>query len=650
MRWMAALAFFLVQNQGLAQVAVCPLDGDVEGAVRQAIVDVLTLSGGRILSFEGVEKAVAKSADGNGFSLENLLLLSRSLSAETIVWGRVEEYSNLSLSIKGSVEGWKLRLYRFDQNSRTIEAYSKLVAGIPRERALKGLIDYWGSKFWSKNPDMEDAEIAYLGAGKNSPDEPSSSFMSDRGQKIKRDVDRDSQAGQDKEMFGFIIFKPPLKNKKRWTVFDSLSADYRQMIRPSELYPVATATIPPGWPHYEGKLRVALRSGQPESIPSVSPRMKVASYYPGPEQGIKLYRDQADNYYLIADRNAVVDFTYHVGGEPQYEDGRLPDDVEFINLAAEQCASLPVTVREKAAMAVETMGLEKKESPAIIVQDLVAYYNSFDANKEIPQDEPDTYLAITLSKAGVCRHRAFSFFITATFLGIPARIVENEIHAFVEVNLSNSGWHRLDLGGGAARVNYSQGTDVVVEEAVLSQVGVEKAGGKDVGERRGIGKLAEAIIVGIMAIQGGDPNRWLVLVGTGIGLVLMIYLIQRWPRSHRAAMVETPDREIELESREYTTFQIHVEVIRTFEATLVQAMRSYPPGTTYREFVFHAGQKYPTVSSALEEALRIYERIRYGGGEVTQQISQRLAELLNSVQKVLAVSHEQSDTSAGKEL
>ena len=64
----------------------------------------------------------------------------------------------------------------------------------------------------------------------------------------------------------------------------------------------------------------------------------------------------------------------------------------------------------------------------------------------------DIYLDLALSKKGVCRHRAFAFLVTALNLGIPARMVVNEAHAWVEV-FDGTLWHRIDLGGAALNLD-----------------------------------------------------------------------------------------------------------------------------------------------------------------------------------------------------
>ncbi len=51
----------------------------------------------------------------------------------------------------------------------------------------------------------------------------------------------------------------------------------------------------------------------------------------------------------------------------------------------------------------------------------------------------------------MCRHRAFAFLVTALGIGVPARMVVNEAHAWVEVSDSKL-WHRIDLGGAASNL------------------------------------------------------------------------------------------------------------------------------------------------------------------------------------------------------
>jgi hypothetical protein len=73
----------------------------------------------------------------------------------------------------------------------------------------------------------------------------------------------------------------------------------------------------------------------------------------------------------------------------------------------------------------------------------------------------ELYEALVRAQRGVCRHRAYAFVVTARSLGLPARFVANEAHAFVEVWLPgrSAGWLRIDLGGGAAGLRVLGGGD-----------------------------------------------------------------------------------------------------------------------------------------------------------------------------------------------
>jgi transglutaminase superfamily protein len=71
----------------------------------------------------------------------------------------------------------------------------------------------------------------------------------------------------------------------------------------------------------------------------------------------------------------------------------------------------------------------------------------------------DIYRDLCDSQAGVCRHRAFAFMITANAIGIPTRYVQNEAHAFVEVWFPERAWQRIDLGGAALRMEVTGADD-----------------------------------------------------------------------------------------------------------------------------------------------------------------------------------------------
>jgi hypothetical protein len=113
---------------------------------------------------------------------------------------------------------------------------------------------------------------------------------------------------------------------------------------------------------------------------------------------------------------------------------------------------LPPSLRDAARDVLTSLGLSRRVSPREAVTTLVAHFRAFAPSDDLPaaRQAVELYRELSLSKKGVCRHRAFAFVITSLALGLPARFVRNEAHAWVEVS-DGSIWHRIDLGGAAGR-------------------------------------------------------------------------------------------------------------------------------------------------------------------------------------------------------
>ena len=110
---------------------------------------------------------------------------------------------------------------------------------------------------------------------------------------------------------------------------------------------------------------------------------------------------------------------------------------------------------------------------------LVAFFRSFrQKSMDVEADASlgSVYLVICRQQAGVCRHRALCFVVTALAEGIVARYLTSDTHAWVEVQVPQSKsratlwakglgvkpvprWHRIDLGGGAATIMQKEHPD-----------------------------------------------------------------------------------------------------------------------------------------------------------------------------------------------
>lgn len=87
---------------------------------------------------------------------------------------------------------------------------------------------------------------------------------------------------------------------------------------------------------------------------------------------------------------------------------------------------------------------------ALKISWLINYFNGFE-NKELttisPNATPQEIMnAVMEERAGVCRHGATAFTAAAKEIGLTARLVTNDVHAFVEVFYNNK-WQRYDFGG-----------------------------------------------------------------------------------------------------------------------------------------------------------------------------------------------------------
>ncbi|HEU5073829.1 MAG TPA: transglutaminase-like domain-containing protein, partial [Polyangiaceae bacterium] len=127
---------------------------------------------------------------------------------------------------------------------------------------------------------------------------------------------------------------------------------------------------------------------------------------------------------------------------------------------------IPEPMQQAADKVLAELGLSEQLMPRDALARLVNHFRSFKPSEELPGAESgvELYTELTLSQKGVCRHRGYAFVITALALGLPARFVRNEAHAWVEV-YDGELWHRIDLGGAASQLQSEQDTRVAPHHA-----------------------------------------------------------------------------------------------------------------------------------------------------------------------------------------
>lgn len=245
-------------------------------------------------------------------------------------------------------------------------------------------------------------------------------------------------------------FSPATAPYKRLRAYDSVGPDYTLRVRSRALKPIPIGgTLNAGDETFYGDVSVDLVPDEPVRLPTVGPDARVLRAHVNPEAQIELLRDGADNWFVrgkvrqrvrIIEQLAIQRTTFGSPfGDPEWSE--LAPHVEappVVHLAAfEEVA--------------RTIGISRAMRPREVVAKMVDYHRAFEPSDDPPRGRGDIYLDLAISKKGVCRHRSFAFLVTALYIGLPARMVVNEAHAWVEV-YDGTLWHRIDLGGAAANL------------------------------------------------------------------------------------------------------------------------------------------------------------------------------------------------------
>lgn len=200
-----------------------------------------------------------------------------------------------------------------------------------------------------------------------------------------------------------------------------------------------------------GTVVLEFEGGSVVPIPSVSPESRILTVRTEPETMLRFERDEADNYYAIAARpiTGEVRLVFLTDAPETYFSTSIPAVVTAASLAP-MIPEMPASVMRRATTFANELGLHRGMAYRTIIETLVRHFRSFEESDRPPPNSGDIYLDLARGMKGVCRHRAYGFVITAQALGIPARFLENEAHAWAEIRLPGElGWMRVDLGGAA---------------------------------------------------------------------------------------------------------------------------------------------------------------------------------------------------------
>ncbi len=247
-------------------------------------------------------------------------------------------------------------------------------------------------------------------------------------------------------------FSPSIAPYKRLRAFDMVGQDYALRVRDTSLARVAVGgNARVGEDEFYADLTIDFEASGTVLIPSVGPGARILRQHATPQVPVEVWRDGAENWYAKAEPSPKgrVRLVMQLAIARDAFGGEL---VMPAWPALTPGAPLPPAAASAVGQVSHSLGLSRAVSPLETVKRLVSYFRAFVPSEEPPRGHDDIYLDLALSQKGVCRHRAFAFLVTALGLGIPARMVINEAHAWVEVR-GERGWQRIDLGGAAGAID-----------------------------------------------------------------------------------------------------------------------------------------------------------------------------------------------------
>jgi hypothetical protein len=281
-------------------------------------------------------------------------------------------------------------------------------------------------------------EHAY--GGNATPDSIDASF------RVDRDTTRPDSVSYDEP------FIPAVAPFKRLYSYDAVDESFELTVFDKSLTRLEVGGKPgPADDQFYADLFVDVAPGLPVRIPSVAPGSRALVARTDPELSFILSRDRADNWFMTGDARRRVRLIMQLAA-PRAALGTELNDASWGELL-QKLPPLPPAVRSAALDVAREIGVSTRQSPKQVTAALVGYFRSFGPSDATPKASrgAQLYQELSLSRKGVCRHRAYAFMVTALGLGIPTRMVRNEAHAWVEV-YDGVRFHRIDLGGAAGRM------------------------------------------------------------------------------------------------------------------------------------------------------------------------------------------------------
>lgn len=288
-------------------------------------------------------------------------------------------------------------------------------------------------------------------------------FAADRYTEMKPD----ENTRGDETLQYVTVFNPSVLPFKRMSAMDSVHESYTLYASSSSaLQDLSVGGTPtPDRDLFWGDMAVQFQPGVDVPVPSVAPDMRILSYEVEPHLAVSFAKDGSDNYFVRTDESGVSGtyrLRFMVDAPASYFAPEIPPRLRVRDVAAQAPAGLlkemPKDIRSMVGRALSKLSLGPSTQLHQALNVLAEHFRAFDARPLVIRSG-NVYWDLFTSQAGVCRHRAFAFMLTANGLGIPTRYVTNEAHAWVESWIPEVGWMRIDLGGAALRMDVDNAED-----------------------------------------------------------------------------------------------------------------------------------------------------------------------------------------------
>jgi hypothetical protein len=258
----------------------------------------------------------------------------------------------------------------------------------------------------------------------------------------------DAFTGGDPALRYASTFQPSVAPFKRFDAKDTVGPDFLLRVGDRTLRPLQTGGgRRPGRELFYGSVVVLASGGAPVPIPSVAPGARILRWETTPAARARFFKDGADNHSVAVEGTGLVRLNFLTDAPTSYFGGAIPP-LLLAEVPVALRPRLPSGVRSAALAVLSRLGVSPLATVDAALSALVRHFRAYRAGSS-PRlaPGPELFRRLALDGLGACRHRAYAFVILAQALGLPARFVANEAHAFSEVWLPQSGWRRIDLGG-----------------------------------------------------------------------------------------------------------------------------------------------------------------------------------------------------------